>query len=619
MKNSPIPFPIRSLTTAILLASLFSPASAEIFSPLPTDISESDDIYLPLADNALRLDVVTHTQNGPCKIGDYSGCTLDDVYNDVNADDDFKPEVKVHMIMDTFPNDGQETNATLRQRGYSARESSRKSYRIKLDSKKNLWRGERKLQLNKHSQDITYINNKLSFDLIQDIPHLTSLRTDFVSLFIDNIDYGLFTHVENVGKEYLIRRGWHKHSGIYKAKEFDFFMNQDAFALNSQGQPVNPKQFDAIIEIKRGKNHQKFVTMLTAVNDRTNNFSADVMNKFFNKNNYLTLLATNILFGNQDAVTSNFYLLNRKGEDTFYFLPWDLDETWEGSYLELPRPWSGISGYWSSLLHQRYLQQPGALEELVSAVQYVKDNYLTDNKIKAKLDSYKPIVSSFIDADPDDISEIEAFENVYNRTYTSVNRSHQRFLKSIQYPTGFWVDGAHLHAGELSVTWEPSHDFQGDHITYDIHVSTTPDFKESNIVYQVKGLIDTEYRHNILLPTNNYFLKITARDNAKPNSHWQIAYNGYVGNNGQEYTGVIPVLNSAPPVTGVELTCEMGSYPGGEIDWWIEGATEATINNGIGSVTIPGGNMENLIPGTTYTITATNENQSTTCHAIATN
>ena len=617
-------FPIRLLSYSILLASLTSSASAEVFSPLPTDITEPANIYLPLADNALRLDVLTAIGTGPCQIGDYSGCTLDDVYNDTNSTDDFKPEVKVHMIMDTFPDDGQLTNATIRQRGNSARESGRKSYRIKLDSKDNLWRGERKLQLNKHSQDVTFINNKLSFDLIQDIPHLTSLRTDFVSMFIDNVDYGLFTHVENVGKEYLTRRGWNKDSGVYKANEFDFFMNE-AYALNDQGKPVNPSAFETFLEIKRGKNHSKFLEMLVAVNNESNDFSTDVMDKYFNENNYLTLLSTNILFGNNDGVTTNFYLLNPKGEEIFYFLPWDLDETWEGSYLGQSRAWRGVSGYWSSLFHQRYLQQPGALDDLVEAVTYVKNNYLTADKISSKLDAYFPIVRPFVDADDDDIAAIEEFMSVYNRTYTSVERNYQSFLESLQNPTGFWIDYAFLHEGRLSVMWEPSHDFQGDNITYDIQVSTTPAFTASSIVYEVTGLINTDYEQNLSLPENNYFLRIIARDDASPISHWQEAFNGYAANN-QEYFGLVPVQNSTPPPSSIIPTCEMMTYPQtiisgetAEIDWWVEGATSAIVDNGIGSVVMPT-EVRLISPTqtTTYTMTAANSGQSTICQITLT-
>lgn len=623
VRNNRTPFFIRLVISSAFVASLFSPVSAAVFSPLPTDISEPENIYLPLANNALRLDVLTFIGNGPCIVGDYSGCTLDDVYNDINPNDGFEPEVKVHITMDTFPNDGELTNATIRQRGNSARESSKKSYRIKLDSKKNLWRGERKLQLNKHSQDVTYINNKLSFDLIQGIPHLTSLRTDFMSMFIDDVDYGLFTHVENVGEEYLIRRGWDKNSGLYKAKEFDFFMT-DAFALNQQGQPVDPKSFDSILKIKRGKDHGKLLEMLAAINDGSNNFSTDVMGKYFNKNNYLSFLATNILFGNHDAITSNFYLLNRKGEDTFFFLPWDLDETWEGSF-SVTRAWSGVSGYWSSLMHQRYLQQPGALNDLLAAIEHVKSNYLTANHIANKLDAYFPIVQPLIDVDSGDTLAIDEFLGVYNNTYTSIQRNHQSFLDSIQSPTGFWIDHAFLHAGKLNVIWEPSHDFQGDNITYNIQVSTAPTFTASSIVYEVTGLTSTEYESDLLLPTNNYFLKIIARADSNPLVHWQTAYNGYESNN-QEYYGLVAVQNAAPPPGSITPTCEMMTYPRtinlgemAEIDWWVEGATTATVDNGIGRIVMPT-EVRFISPTqtTTYTLIAENASQSTTCQITLT-
>jgi len=107
---------------------------------------------------------------------------------------------------------------------------------------------------------------------MQGIPHLPSLRTNFINIFIDNVDYGLFTHVENVGKEYLTRRGWDKDSGVYKANDVDFFMSGD-YALDGAGKPIDPIGFESKLEIKRGKDHRKLLEMFIAVNNENNNFS----------------------------------------------------------------------------------------------------------------------------------------------------------------------------------------------------------------------------------------------------------------------------------------------------------------------------------------------------------
>ena len=61
--------------------------------------------------------------------------------------DDFKPEIRVHMTADDYPDDGLVSNAEMRQRGATSRGAPQKSFRVKLDKEVDLWRGERRLQL----------------------------------------------------------------------------------------------------------------------------------------------------------------------------------------------------------------------------------------------------------------------------------------------------------------------------------------------------------------------------------------------------------------------------------------------------------------------------------------
>jgi len=109
-----------------------------------------------------------------------------DVNGDIDDTDAIVPEVNAHLILEGYPDDGLTKNAKLRLRGSSTRLAQQKSYRIKLASTVPLWRGESTLQLNKHPYDLTRMRNKLAFDLFRDIPHIASLRTQFVQMTITN-------------------------------------------------------------------------------------------------------------------------------------------------------------------------------------------------------------------------------------------------------------------------------------------------------------------------------------------------------------------------------------------------------------------------------------------------
>jgi len=322
---------IKGIVLAIASALAASPLYADIFDALPNDLV-IPNIYNTAAADVLNVQLKLVLSEGNCEISDdgvedYSGCTLEDVNNDTNRKDKFKPEVKVHFQAGDFPDDGSVSNATLRQRGGYSRFAPQKSYRIKLDSKKKLWRGERKLQVNKHPWDLVRIRNKLSFDVMKNIPYLPSLDSQFVKLEMDNKNYGIFTHIEKIDKYFLTKRNWDKDSPIYKIQGFRFNDSSD-YAIGADGQPVNLEEFEKGLEIKRGKNHAKLAEMIAAVNDPNNNFQTDVLEKHFNRNNYLVWMAVNILMGNLDVSDFNVYLLNLKGTDDFYFVPWDYTDTW---------------------------------------------------------------------------------------------------------------------------------------------------------------------------------------------------------------------------------------------------------------------------------------------------
>ena len=80
------------------------------------------------------------------------------------------------------------------------------------------------------------------------------------------------------------------------------------------------------MEIAENADHDKLLEMMEAINDTSADID-DVMNTYFNKENYLTWMATNIIFGNIDAIVNNFLLYSPLNSKTWYFLPWDYDGT----------------------------------------------------------------------------------------------------------------------------------------------------------------------------------------------------------------------------------------------------------------------------------------------------
>jgi spore coat protein H len=331
----------------------------------------------------------------------------------------------------TMPGDLAPRSAKIRLRGSSSRLAEQKSYRIKLASVAPAWQGETTLQFNKHPYDLTRMRNKLAFDLFRDIPHIASLRTQFYRLKVtytiestdpqtalsvglhSDEDFGLLTHVEKMGKEYLIARGLPSSSttigNIYKAENFDFRLstNLNNYATNQSA--ANKVEFEKVLSLEADNlDHTPLIAMINEVNNDAIPFDR-TFDKYFDKANYLTWLATSILFGNRDTINQNFGLYQPKAGTKFYFVPWDYDGAFgfEDQPTQLAAgplyaDWQKtVANWWQVPLHRRFLQDAKHLAELKLAVNEIYDNYLTRAKINAKLDAYKPLVMPLVIVMPD--------------------------------------------------------------------------------------------------------------------------------------------------------------------------------------------------------------------------
>ena len=457
---------------------------------------------------------------------------------DVNSDVDpygVEHEINVHFEAADYPDDRTSANAKLKIRGKSTRLADLKSYSVKFNTEIPLWRNQRTLQLNKHPFDLTRVRNKLAFDLLSEIPYFNSLRTQFVHVMFDDdgnpltndVDYGLFTHVEKMGKEYLINRRWPGGSNIYKAEDFSFWPDS-RLALKEDGSPQSKTDFERVLSIENGKDHRILVQMIDDINNEDADFNA-IFAKYFNRNNYLSWLAANILLGNRDTINQNFGLVRLEGTSRFYFVPWDYDgalgfETQPdnvASTFTLYADWQlGLSNWWASPLHRRFLEQPGNLAAVEAAVEEFRVRYLTADRIKNRIDSYKPIIQGVVTTDPDlsylqTISDNPAvkrleWEAEYARLVSVIDDNYRGFRQRLENPMPFW-QWAGLVDGRLTLCWDPSIDLQGDTVTYSLQIADRPDFNESSIRLSEDRLTNISWTTDPL-PPGTYYMKVIAVD-----------------------------------------------------------------------------------------------------------
>lgn len=391
-------------------------------------------------------------------------------------------------------------NVTVQIRGQTSTNREQKNYKIKIKDSQGEWRGQTTLALNKHVGDGFRFRNKLAYDLMKEIPQMMSCRTQFVHLYVKDEtegkadafeDYGLYTQVEQINKTYLKNHGLDNNGHLYKINQFEFLEYED---LKLETDPeYDQKTFEKIMESKGDSDHTKLLEMVQAVNDLGTPIE-DTLNKYFDVENLVYWAAFHLLMGNYDTIGRNFYLYSPLNLDKFYILSWDNDSALRGmefdatGYSEGDSWESGISRYWSTVLFQRMFMREEYRKELDEAVEDLRTNYLTADKIQKMAESYSNVVEPFAYRMPDLMYEPytkEEYNSYLGKIGQEIERNFNAYKESLNKPMPFFI-GLPQRAGDrLKINWDIAYDFDNEDITYTIEVATDPDM--TNVIAKADG------------------------------------------------------------------------------------------------------------------------------------
>lgn len=411
--------------------------------------------------------------------------------------------------------------ATIEVRGNSARYSKLKSYKISLDKSNKAWNHQYTINLNKHSSDYTHIRNKLSFDYFHLIPELSSLETQFVNLYIkdltdnslhqDFVDYGIFTHVEQLNQDYFMRKALDPNGYLYKAINFEFYRYPDQLR-NRHDMLYDKDTFDSILSIRGREYHDRLLDMLDDLNNEALDINK-VVEKHFDIDNVLTWFAVNIIMANLDSSSNNFYLYSPLVSDTWYFIPWDYDGAWNYHYMnnrEVHPFREGLTLYSGWPWVKRYFQAPGNLQALNDKIDFLSQ-IITEEQTREFLEQYDPIVRPFMLQEPDiqTLPEPDRFDEYYYSLVTVPKEKVESYYRNIEIPFPIFIGGPWIENEEMTFTWSESVDLQGDDIFYDLKISETPDF--TTTYYEQRGLQETSWKMD-MLPQGVYYWQVIIRD-----------------------------------------------------------------------------------------------------------
>lgn len=427
-------------------------------------------------------------------------------------------------------------NCTVRLQGANASKRQQKSYRITIKDGMGNLDGMKSLVLSKSFSDPLRVTNMLCYRLMEKIPALLSTRTQLVHLYVKDTaegmdalyrDYGLYTMVEPINKTYFKNRNLDGDGRIYKANSFDFARHGDVLTLATS--PVYQQSaFEALLEVKGDPDHSRLLEMLEAVNNPDTPIQ-QVVNTYFDPDNLYTWLAFNLLTGNKDASTENFYLYNPTGSNRFYFLSWDCDGAFRDAYEEMRAPgqspsWdTGVFSFYDNVLFARLFQDPACLSSLSTAVDTLYETYLTEEAVSAEAELLTALAVDSIYSLPDrTFARVtrQQYEELASQLGQQVTENYYRYYESLEKPAPFHIHEPQLlSSGGLLLSWDEA--ICSQEVTYTVQLDDSWDFETPLI--SGSGRQETQWTID-KLPVGQYFLGVTANT---PDGKSQIAYETY--------------------------------------------------------------------------------------------
>ncbi len=416
-------------------------------------------------------------------------------------------------------------NATIRVRGNSSRGATYKSYKVKLEEEAGTFLGQKNLNINKHAGDVSKISTKLQTDLLAHMDDIASYRTYYMRLWIRDaslpeeeqefVYYGLYTEIEQPNKTYLETRGLSSNAVMYKASDFSFALND---ALRNVDDPAySEEEFETVLSIREGSDHEKLLAMLADVNDTTRDFG-EIFETYFDEDNYLTWLAFNLLMGNEDIINHNYIIYSPENALSWYFIPWDFDGALRfGEYrssFSQPDSLRGIQTLNTGILHRRYFRLEGSIQKLDDKMQELLDTVITQERVDGLVDSYKPVLEKTMPLYPDidllDMSPAELIPYI-DGMYDGILDNYEAFRRALEYPAPMFVSMPEVRSdGTIRFAWDASYSYQGRPVTYNVRVYEDP--RMQDLVFEQTGIEQTEYISGQGLPEGTYYLKVTAVD-----------------------------------------------------------------------------------------------------------
>ncbi len=252
--------------------------------------------------------------------------TLVWLYENVESNQEFHATFVFNngSITDTIENIG------FRLRGNTSRYSAKKSFKVSFNKFEagRKWNGLEKLNLNGEHNDPSVIRAKLCWDMVSDFG-LAGSRSNHVELYINGNYHGLYINVEHIDEEFVKSRFGNNDGNLYKClwpADLDYLGSDPDLYKVWHGD----RQVYALKTNTTANDYSDIAHFIDVLNNTPDNEFACEIEKVFNINDYLKIIAIDVFTGNWDGYIynkNNFYLYNNTETGKFEYIHYDLDNT----------------------------------------------------------------------------------------------------------------------------------------------------------------------------------------------------------------------------------------------------------------------------------------------------
>jgi len=404
---------------------------------------------------------------------------------------------------------GDTVKAKMRLRGDTSRGYDKKSMKIVFKKGEVLNGEKRKINLNSEWTDVTYIRQYVSSELMN-LAGINTYKSNYVAVYVNDSFFGLFLQVENVDKQFLIDRDLDPKANLYKA-------THDGACL-SMFEYENPQ---IKWEKKTNKQDTSFADLQKLILNVNNINNADFkpfLQKTFEYNKLIKLIALNMLIKNGSTYYHNYYLYHDiNGNGKWQIMPWDMDKTLN-YYNWGPYDFQRTSSNWESdnPLIEKMLINDEVFTDIKNEVENLSKNIFNKDVIFGIIAEAEKSLEKYVALDTKDkIESVEKWKTNLNNEKDYVLKRKDELTKQLEtYPRGFCLKNTNIFpiGAKATFEWYPARSPIGKNIKYTLKYG--PDFllEDTNTTRIIKDIDATSITIDERLYEGKYYWRVYATD-----------------------------------------------------------------------------------------------------------